>query len=89
MRSLVFEADTWSEFESLQLENEMLCGKLCRILKELMQEDPQQGMGKPQLLRHKYDGLWSRRLTAIDRIIYSFDKNKVYIYAIGGRINDY
>jgi len=35
-------------------------------------------------LKHNLTGLWSRRLSQKDRLIYKFDKNYIYIFAIGG-----
>jgi len=42
------------------------------------------GTGKPEQLKHKYQGLWSRRISAGDRVVYQFDDEAVYLFAIGG-----
>jgi toxin YoeB len=47
--------------------------KLERILKELKQH-PKIGTGKPEQLKHKYSGFWSRELTQKDRIVYKIDE---------------
>jgi len=46
--------------------------------------DPASGLGKHQQLRHNLSGLWSRRLSQKDRLIYQFDEHSIYIFAIGG-----
>jgi toxin YoeB len=46
--------------------------------------DPARGTGKPEPLRHALQGLWSRRLSQADRLIYRFDATHIYIMAIGG-----
>ena len=84
MRSLVFEGDTWSAYEKLRQSDKKLLENLCKILKEMLRGDPKTGIGKPEPLKHNLSGLWSRRLSQRDRIIYKFDSGYIYIFAIGG-----
>ncbi|OIP98846.1 MAG: Txe/YoeB family addiction module toxin [Zetaproteobacteria bacterium CG2_30_46_52] len=84
MRSLVFEGSTWAAYEALRLKDKKLHTSLCRILKELLREDPSKGTGKPEPLKHNLSGLWSRRISQKDRIIYKYDNDYIYIFAIGG-----
>ena len=85
MRSLVFEGNTWSVYESLRDKDKLLHKSLCKLLKELIRsEDPTFGLGKPEPLKHNLSGLWSRRISRKDRLIYKFDENYVYVFAIGG-----
>ena len=57
---------------------------LCRQLKEMLRDDPRQGTGKPEPLKHDLSGLWSRRISRKDRVIYKFDDEYLYVFAIGG-----
>ena len=84
MRSLVFEGDTWDSYEWLRARDKKLHRSLCRVLKEMLREDPARGLGKPERLKHSLTGLWSRRISQKDRVIYAFDEEAIYIYAIGG-----
>lgn len=84
MRSLVFEGTTWNEYEKLRETDKKLHKVLCRQLKEMMRGNPAEGTGKPEALKHNLTGLWSRRLSQKDRLIYKFGKNYIYIFAIGG-----
>jgi toxin YoeB len=84
MRSLVFEGDTWSSYENLRKKDKKLHKSLCKIIKELLRSGPTQGIGKPEPLKHNLSGLWSRRISQKDRIIYKFDSNCIYVLAIGG-----
>lgn len=88
MKSLVFEGDTWEIYEALRTENKALHKKLCLILKEMLRGDPASGIGKPEPLRHNLSGLWSRRLSQRDRLIYRYDDGSIYIFAIGGHYED-
>lgn len=84
MRSLVFEGNSLYEYEQLRQRDKKLHKNLCRILKEMLRGDPASGLGKPEPLKHNLSGLWSRRLSQKDRVIYKFDKDYIYIFAIGG-----
>jgi toxin YoeB len=88
MRSLVFEGNTWSEYEKLREKDKKLHKALCKLLKEMLRDDPSAGMGKPELLKHNLVGFWSRRISQKDRVIYKFDDKCVYIFAIGGHYDD-
>ena len=84
MRSLVFEGRTWERYEDLRRQDPRLHASLCQMLKEMLRGNPATGLGKPEPLKHNLSGLWSRRLSRYDRLIYSFDDARVYIFAIGG-----
>jgi toxin YoeB len=84
MRSLVFEGNTWTIYEELREKDKVLHKALCKLLKELLRSDPATGLGKPEQLRHSLAGLWSRRISQKDRLIYKFDEKYIYMLAIGG-----
>ena len=84
MRSLVFEGRTWQAYEKLREKDKRLHRSLCRMLTEMMRDDPTRGVGKPEALKHNLAGLWSRRISQRDRLIYSFDEEHIFIYGIGG-----
>jgi len=84
MRSITFEGDTWEKYEDLRTRDAALHRVLCRLLKEMQRGDPAQGTGKPEALKHNLSGLWSRRLSLRDRLIYRFDDESIYVMAIGG-----
>jgi toxin YoeB len=84
MRSIVFEGNTWERYEELRKREPALHKVLCRQLRELQREDPATGTGKPEPLKHGLTGLWSRRISLKDRLIYRFDDQRIYIMAIGG-----
>ncbi len=84
MRSLIFEGKTWEAYEQLREQDKKLHKALCRQLKEMMRGEPSKGAGKPEQLKHNLSGLWSRRLSLKDRLVYKFDDDYIYIFAIGG-----
>ena len=84
MRYLVFEGNTWEIYEELRQKDKNLHKNLCKIIKEMLRDDPAKGLGKPEPLKHNLSGLWSRRISQKDHLIYKFDDQYVYIFAIGG-----
>jgi toxin YoeB len=89
MSSLVFEGDTWNAYKQLRQNDKKLHENLCKTLKEMLRGDPKSGIGKPEPLKHNLSGLWSRRLSQRDRIIYKFDSDYIYIFAIGGHYDQF
>ncbi len=85
MKSLVFEGNTWEKYEKLREQDKRLHKALCKLLKEMRRsEDLTSGLGKPEPLKHNLSGLWSRRISQKDRLIYRFDDSAIYLFAIGG-----
>lgn len=89
MRSLVFEGKTWLVYEELREKDKKLHKSLCKILKEMLRCDPSTGLGKPEPLKHNLSALWSRRISQKDRLIYKFDDESIYIFAIGGHYDSF
>jgi len=89
MRSLVFEGNTWAVYEELRQKDKRLHKALCKLLKEMLRDDPGAGSGKPEPLKHKLSGLWSRRISRKDRVIYKYDDEYVYLFAIGGHYHQF
>lgn len=88
MRSLVFEGKTWEAYEQLRENDKKQHQHLRKILKEMLRNDPSQGLGRLEQLKHELSGLWSRRLSQKDRLIYRFEDNAIFIFAISGHYDD-
>jgi len=52
--------------------------RLFRMVNEML-ETPFEGIGKPEQLRYELSGMWSRRLTDKERIVYYVEDNIVNI----------
>jgi len=89
MRALVFEGDTWQRYEAIREKDKALHRSLVKILRQMLRDDdPAEGYGKPEKLKHALSGLYSRRISSKDRLVYSFDETHIYIFAIGGHYGD-
>jgi toxin YoeB len=58
--------------------------KRIRSLLESIQDNPYEGIGKPELLRFDLSGKWSRRITETDRIVYEVFENRIIIHSLRG-----
>lgn len=50
-------------------------------------EHPTTGIGKPEQLKHRLSGLWSRRIDKENRIVYEIQENCVIIHSLRGHYN--
>ena len=57
--------------------------KKISVLIRAIQENPFEGIGKPEPLKHKLSGVWSRRIDQEHRLIYEIiDENTIEILNI-------
>ncbi|CCI03953.1 Txe/YoeB family addiction module toxin [Microcystis aeruginosa] len=68
----------------MRQKDKALHKNFCKLLKEILRDDPTKGTGKPEQLKHNLSGFWSRRISQKDRLICKFDDKYIYIFAIGG-----
>ena len=54
------------------------------LLIEDIQKNPYTGLGKPEPLKYKLSGYWSRRVNKEHRIVYSIQTDTIIILSIKG-----
>ncbi len=90
MRAISFINDSWYDYVALEATDKKRLNKVNEIIKEMLRhDDPSQGIGQPEALKHEYSGCYSRRLSKKDRLIYRFDDECIYIVSIGGHYGDH
>jgi len=74
---------TWTDtaLEDLQWWADKEPRKLKRIIQLCLAScrQPTSGIGKPEPLRHGYQGYWSRRIDQEHRLVYAFDQQSVTV----------
>ncbi|MBY0424676.1 MAG: Txe/YoeB family addiction module toxin, partial [Cytophagales bacterium] len=55
-----------------------ILGRINELLKEISRT-PFSGKGKPEPLKHKYKGYWSRRIDDEHRLIYKIKEDEIWI----------
>jgi toxin YoeB len=63
--------------------NKSILKKITQLI-EAITEQPFEGIGKPEILKHELSGLWSRRINQEHRIIYELNDGKIFIHSLKG-----
>ena len=79
-RKIQWDTDAWNDYLSWQTQDRKTLKRINRLINEISR-DPFHGSGKPELLRNELAGFWSRRIDETNRIVYTADKDTVYIIA--------
>ncbi|MBI5774119.1 MAG: Txe/YoeB family addiction module toxin [Verrucomicrobia bacterium] len=69
MRSVTFQQGAFDEFTSWAEDDAVIFERLVRLISEA-RRDPFTGIGKPEPLKHRLQGHWSRRITEEHRLVY-------------------
>lgn len=57
--------------------------KIAQLIRAIA-EDPYSGIGKPEQLKYRFSGFWSRRIDSEHRLIYRVDESSINIYSLKG-----
>lgn len=64
--------------------NKVIQKKIAQLIYAI-EENPFEGIGKPEMLKHNLAGLWSRRINQEHRVIYKLlDDKTIRIYSLRG-----
>ena len=74
----IFVDESWEDYLYWQKTNKKNLRRINDLLKSISRE-PFSGIGKPEPLKHKYKGLWSRRIDGEHRLIYRVKDNEIHI----------
>jgi toxin YoeB len=70
----VEELKYWKRSGNKAIQNKI------KILLNAIQENPYEGIGKPEPLKHDLSGAWSRRITQEHRLVYEVnEKNEIIV----------
>ncbi|ROI14830.1 Txe/YoeB family addiction module toxin [Epilithonimonas hominis] len=74
----VFVDESWEDYLYWQNTDKKKLRKINELLKDIAR-NPFDGTGKPEPLKHKYSGFWSRRIDDEHRLIYKYEDNEIQI----------
>ena len=81
MRSkLVWTNAAWSDYLYWQVQDKKTLKRINLLIKDAMR-DPEDGIGKPEALKESLTGLYSRRIDAVNRLVYAATKDELIISA--------
>lgn len=74
----IFVDESWEDYLYWQETDKKILVKINGLLKDIAQ-NPYSGLGRPEPLKYKYSGFWSRRITNENRLIYQVRDNEIWI----------
>ena len=74
----IFVDESWEDYLYWQKNNKIILKRINYLLKDISR-NPFLGIGKPEPLKHKYKGFWSRRIDKEHRLIYRVKNNEIHI----------
>ena len=75
---IVFDETAWDDYLHWQATDKKLLARLNSLIRECTRT-PFVGTGKPEPLRGRYSGWWSRRLDQEHRLVYRVEKDTLFI----------
>ena len=70
--------DAWSDYVWWQTQDKKTLKRINLLIKDVLRS-PFEGIGKPEPLRGDLSGLWSRRIDAMNRLVYMPQEGSIVI----------
>jgi len=74
----IFVDESWEDYLYWQNTDKKKLKKINELLKDIAR-NPFESLGKPEPLKHKYSGFWSRRIDDRHRLIYKYEDGEIQI----------
>jgi len=74
----IFIDESWEDYLYWQSVDKRKLKRINNLLKDISRH-PFTGLGKPEPLKHKYKGYWSRRIDDEHRLIYRIKDEEIHI----------
>ena len=75
---LVWDENAWDDYVYWQGQDKRVLKRINLLLKDI-ERSGNEGIGKPEALKHGFQGFWSRRITDEHRLVYRLDDGAVLI----------
>ena len=87
MGNIVFSEQAWQEYLSWQTEDKKTHRKINQLLQDISRNG-NEGMGKPEALKHNLSGYWSRRIDEKNRLVYRIAGDNIEIIQCKNHYSD-
>lgn len=74
----IFVDESWEDYLYWQKTDKKILKKINDLINDIARH-PFKGLGKPEPLKYKYRGFWSRRITEEHRLIYKVKDDEILI----------
>lgn len=80
MRNIEFVPAAFEEYQQWIINDRKTALKIGDLIQDILR-DPFAGLGKPEPLKYKFSGCWSRRIDYENRLIYRVTDNSIIIFS--------
>jgi len=74
----IFVEESWEDYVYWQKTDKIKLKRINELLRDIART-PFHGIGKPEPLKYKYSGFWSRRIDEEHRLIYRVKEDEILI----------
>ncbi|NAZ15529.1 Txe/YoeB family addiction module toxin [Glutamicibacter soli] len=78
-RLLTWTTGGWEDYVYWQTQDRKTLKRINVLIEDVLRDDPFEGIGKPEPLKHALAGAWSRRIDDVNRLVYIADDRAVTI----------
>ena len=75
---LVWDEDAWDDYLYWQTQDRKVLKRINSLLTDI-QRNGNDGIGKPEALKHGFHEFWSRRITDEHRLVYKITSTEILI----------
>ena len=69
-RKLAWTSEGWDDYLYWQTQDRRTLRRINQLIADMLRDDPLEGIGKPEALKHALAGAWSRRIDEANRLVY-------------------
>jgi toxin YoeB len=70
--------EAWDDYLYWQTQDRKTFKRINQLIKDI-DSTPFDGIGRPEPLKHEYQGYWSRRIDEKNRLVYRIENNTIII----------
>ncbi|QTV79154.1 Txe/YoeB family addiction module toxin [Microbacterium sp. NIBRBAC000506063] len=78
-RRLAWTSEAWEDYLYWQTQDRRTLKRINLLIADVLRDDPFEGIGKPERLKHALAGAWSRRIDEANRLVYVADDDLITI----------
>ena len=83
----VWSDESWEDYLYWQTQDRKTLKRINRLLQDI-DRNGNEGIGKPEPLKHDYQGFWSRRIDQVNRLVYRIVNGQIEIAQCGLHYKD-
>lgn len=77
--NIQFSDRGWEDYTYWQQYDCKIAKKINALLADIGRDNPYDGIGKPEPLKHAFSGFWSRRITDEHRLVYRVSDDVIQV----------